>query len=102
MDDERRDVGSTVDELAETMGGGTPPAAGGPGEPGGGELPEAPGNPGADDQVGAGGHGAGATGPEGTGEPGGTGLLGEATGDAANAGSRDLASRRGRSGDESG
>ena len=94
MDDERRDVGSTVDELAERLGtGSTPPAAGGPGGLGGGEVPDAPGNPEADDEVGAGGHGAGATGPEGTGEPGQTGLLGEATGDAANAGSRDAASR---------
>ncbi len=98
MDDERRDVGSTVDDLAREAGG-TPPAAGGPGGLGGGEVADAPGNPGADDQVGAGGHGAGATGPEGTGEPGGTGLFGEGTGDAANAGDRDLASRRGTSGD---
>ena len=89
MDDERNDVGTTVDEMA---GDGTA-AAGGPKDLTGGELPSAPGNPGADDQVGAGGQGAGATGPEGTGEPGGTGLLGEATGDAANAGSRDRASR---------
>ncbi len=89
MENQRRnDVGTTVDEMAEGVGG-TPAAAGGPGGLTGGEVASAPGDAGADEQVGAGGAGAGATGPEGTGEPGGTGE-GGGTGSAAAAGDKSI------------